>query len=65
MFVDFIFNYVIIMEQANSQIIGVSFRLFSETEAKQLSFLDISNPETFDPLGHPIDNGLADTALGI
>lgn len=52
-------------EQANCQITGVSFRLFEENEAKRLSSLSIANPQTFDPLGHPIDTGLADTALGI
>lgn len=52
-------------EQASCQITGVSFRLFSENESKRLSVLSITNPTTFDPLGHPIDTGLSDTALGI
>ncbi|KAI2811349.1 DNA-directed RNA polymerase I subunit RPA1 [Blomia tropicalis] len=51
-------------EQASCQITGVSFRLFSENESKRLSVLSITNPTTFDPLGHPIDTGLSDTALG-
>lgn len=52
------------MEQASCQITGVSFKLFNENEAKKLSVLSISNAVTFDALGHPIDNGLADTCLG-
>lgn len=52
------------MEQPNCQITGVSFRLFSESEAKRLSVLSVTTPTTFDPLGHPIDGGLADTAFG-
>ena len=52
------------MEQTSTQITGVSFRLFSESEAKRLSVLSVTNPQTFDPLGHPIDCGLADTAFG-
>ena len=52
------------MEQANCQITGVSFRLFSENEAKRLSVISIENPTALDLLGHPIDGGLADTALG-
>ncbi|KAH9399850.1 DNA-directed RNA polymerase I subunit RPA1 [Tyrophagus putrescentiae] len=52
------------IEQANCQITGVSFRLFTESEAKRLSVLSVSNPTTFDPLGHPIENGLADTSFG-
>lgn len=53
------------MEQTSNQIFGVSFRLFNEVDAKKLSVLAITSPTTFDPLGHPIDNGLADTALGM
>lgn len=52
------------MEQPNCQITGVSFRLFDQSEARKLSVLSIDNPQTFDPLGHPFDHGLADTALG-
>jgi len=51
-------------EQANCQITGVSFRLFDEREVKRLSVLSVTNQMTFDPLGHPNDNGLADIAFG-
>ena len=52
------------MEQAECEITGVSFRLFTELEAKKLSVLNITKAETFDPLGHPHENGLQDTVFG-
>ena len=52
------------MEQSDCEITGVSFRLFTELEAKKLSVLNITKAETFDPLGHPHENGLQDTVFG-
>ncbi|KAH9426402.1 DNA-directed RNA polymerase I subunit RPA1 [Dermatophagoides pteronyssinus] len=52
------------MNHSISQITSVKFKLFAESEAKKLSVLPISNAQVFDPLGHPLDNSLADTSLG-
>ncbi|KAH7643263.1 dna-directed rna polymerase i subunit rpa1-like protein [Dermatophagoides farinae] len=52
------------MNHSTSQIAAVTFKLFGENEAKKLSVLPITNVHVFDPLGHPLDNSLADTSLG-
>lgn len=52
------------MDYSFTQINSVTFKLLSKSEAKKLSVLPISSVQTFDLLGHPLDNGLCDTALG-
>lgn len=42
----------------------VSFAPFSEADIEKLSVKEITNPETFDALGHPNSGGLHDPALG-
>jgi DNA-directed RNA polymerase beta' subunit len=48
-----------------SQIISVSFGVYNTNEIKNLSVLEVENPQTFDPLGHPNSGGLCDNAFGI
>lgn len=52
------------MQSSTSQIVGIQFKLFSSNEIEKLSVLPVTNIQTFDPLGHPLENSLADTALG-
>ncbi|KPM03307.1 DNA-directed RNA polymerase I subunit RPA1-like protein [Sarcoptes scabiei] len=51
------------MQSSTSQIVGIQFKLFSSNEIEKLSVLPVTNIQTFDPLGHPLENSLADTAL--
>lgn len=55
------------MDVANpvgSQISSVDFGVYSLEEIRKLSAKQITNPLVFDNLGHPVNNGLYDLALG-
>lgn len=43
---------------------SVDFGFFPSKDIKQLSVKQITNPEVFDNLGHPVANGLYDLSLG-
>ena len=49
-----------IHEEASS----IGFRPYSNSEIKQLSACHVFNPNTFNQLGHPMDNGLYDLKMG-
>ena len=43
---------------------SVKFRFYNKEDILRLSVKEISNPQTFDTLGHPNVGGLYDSALG-
>jgi DNA-directed RNA polymerase I subunit RPA1 len=43
---------------------GVSFAAYTEDEIRQMSIKTISNSDSFDMLGHPMNGGLYDPAMG-
>lgn len=47
-----------------TEIASVDFGFLSSKDIKNLSVKQISSPEIFDSLGHPISGGLYDLALG-
>lgn len=49
---------------AGTEITSVSFGFLSAKEIKNLSVKQITSPEVFDNLGHPISGGLYDLSLG-
>ncbi|RWS26622.1 DNA-directed RNA polymerase I subunit RPA1-like protein [Leptotrombidium deliense] len=51
-------------ENVAFQFSGMSFKIYGSDEIKRLSVLEITNPKTFDALGHPTQFGLCDTAFG-
>lgn len=53
-----------ISKPVGSEITSVDFGVLSANEIKRLSAKQITNPVVFDNLGHPINGGLYDLALG-
>ncbi|EGW32330.1 DNA-directed RNA polymerase I 190 kDa polypeptide [Spathaspora passalidarum NRRL Y-27907] len=53
-----------ISKPVGSEIKSVDFGVLSDNEIKRLSAKQITNPTVFDNLGHPINSGLYDLALG-
>ena len=43
---------------------GVSFSVFTTEEILKLSVKELTNPQSFDQIGHPTIGGLYDPALG-
>ncbi|ODV97684.1 hypothetical protein PACTADRAFT_38393 [Pachysolen tannophilus NRRL Y-2460] len=53
-----------ISKPVGSEITSVDFGILSANEIRKLSAKQITNPTVFDNLGHPINGGLYDLALG-
>lgn len=53
-----------IAKPIGSEISNVEFSFLSDEEIRSLSVKQITNPQVFDNLGHPIANGLYDLSLG-
>ncbi|KAK9452749.1 hypothetical protein V1511DRAFT_519383 [Dipodascopsis uninucleata] len=53
-----------ISKPVGTEITEVEFGYFSTSDVKNLSVKQITHPEVFDSLGHPISGGLYDLALG-
>ncbi|KAK6463825.1 alpha subunit of RNA polymerase I [Scheffersomyces coipomensis] len=53
-----------ISKPVGSEIVSVDFGVLSDAEIRRLSAKQITNPTVFDNLGHPINSGLYDLALG-
>ncbi|KAK6205186.1 alpha subunit of RNA polymerase I [Scheffersomyces amazonensis] len=53
-----------ISKPVGSEIVSVDFGVLSDGEIRKLSAKQITNPTVFDNLGHPINSGLYDLALG-
>lgn len=53
-----------IAKPVGSEITSVDFGVLSTDEIRRLSAKQITNPTVFDNLGHPINGGLYDLALG-
>lgn len=53
-----------IASTVGSEITAVDFGFLSSAEISKLSVKQITNPEVFDNLGHPVAGGLYDLALG-
>jgi DNA-directed RNA polymerase I subunit RPA1 len=47
-----------------TEITSVDFGFLNSNDIKKLSVKQISSPEVFDSLGHPISGGLYDLSLG-
>ena len=43
---------------------SISFKFYSTEEIKKLSVVEVTNPQTFDALGHCTKFGLYDNAMG-
>src|SRR5438046_7950712 len=52
------------MEQALKTIGGIKFALFSPNEIRKYSVAEITQPETYDEDGMPVQGGLMDNRLG-
>jgi len=52
------------MEQALKTIGGIHFALFSPNEIRKYSVAEITQPETYDEDGMPVQGGLMDNRLG-
>jgi DNA-directed RNA polymerase subunit A' len=52
------------MEQALKTIGGISFSVFSPNEIRKYSVAEITQPETYDEDGMPVQGGLMDSRLG-
>src|SRR2546430_7605061 len=52
------------MEQALKTIGGINFALFSPNEIRKYSVAEITQPETYDEDGMPVQGGLMDNRLG-
>lgn len=52
------------MEQALKTIGGISFAVFSPNEVRKYSVAEITQPETYDEDGMPVQGGLMDSRLG-
>jgi DNA-directed RNA polymerase I subunit RPA1 len=44
-----------------SRIAGVAFSFFNTRDIEKLSVCNVTDPQLFDSLGHPVQNGLYDT----
>ncbi|OBA23182.1 beta and beta-prime subunits of DNA dependent RNA-polymerase [Metschnikowia bicuspidata var. bicuspidata NRRL YB-4993] len=53
-----------ISQPVGSEVSSVDFGVFSTAEIRKLSAKQITNPVVFDTLGHTVNNGLYDLALG-
>jgi DNA-directed RNA polymerase I subunit RPA1 len=53
-----------ISKPVGSEITEVEFGYFTARDIKNLSVKQITHPQVFDSLGHPISGGLYDLALG-
>lgn len=53
-----------IAKPIGSEIRSVDFLILEDDEVRALSVKQISNPQVFDNLGHPVANGLYDLGLG-
>jgi DNA-directed RNA polymerase I subunit RPA1 len=49
---------------SGTEIVSVDFGFLTAKNIKSLSVKQITSPEVFDNLGHPISGGLYDLALG-
>jgi len=47
------------------KIAAIKFEVLSPQEIRRMSVAKISNPETYDDDGFPVDGGLMDTRLGV
>jgi DNA-directed RNA polymerase subunit A' len=52
------------MEQALKTIGGINFAVFSPSEVRRYSVAEITQPETYDEDGMPVQGGLMDSRLG-
>ncbi len=52
------------MEQALKTIRGIDFALFSPSEVRKYSVAEVTQPETYDEDGMPVQGGLMDSRLG-
>ena len=52
------------MEQALKTIAGINFAVFSPAEVRKYSVAEITQPETYDEDGMPVQGGLMDSRLG-
>ncbi|MDG6953913.1 MAG: DNA-directed RNA polymerase subunit A' [Nitrososphaerota archaeon] len=52
------------MEQALKTIGGINFAVFSPAEVRKYSVVEITQPETYDEDGMPVQGGLMDSRLG-
>ena len=52
------------MEQALKTIGGINFAVFSPSEVRKYSVAEITQPETYDEDGMPVQGGLMDSRLG-
>jgi DNA-directed RNA polymerase subunit A' len=52
------------MEQALKTIGGIDFAIFSPSEVRKYSVAEITQPETYDEDGMPVQGGLMDSRLG-
>jgi DNA-directed RNA polymerase subunit A' len=52
------------MEQALKTIRGIDFSVFSPSEVRKYSVAEITQPETYDEDGMPVQGGLMDSRLG-
>jgi DNA-directed RNA polymerase I subunit RPA1 len=53
-----------IAKPTGSEVISVDFGFLNSNDIKQLSVKQVTSPEVFDRLGHPLTGGLYDLALG-
>lgn len=53
-----------ISKPVGSEVTSIDFGVLSTEEIRKLSAKQITNPIVFDNLGHPVNNGLYDLALG-
>lgn len=53
-----------ISKPVGSEITDVEFGYFTAQDIRNLSVKQITHPQVFDSLGHPISGGLHDLALG-
>ncbi len=52
------------MEQALKTIGGINFAVFSPSEVRKYSVAEVTQPETYDEDGMPVQGGLMDSRLG-
>lgn len=53
-----------VREIPSKRVDSVQFSTYSSQDLKQLSVKELTNPRSFDDLGHPTLGGLYDPALG-
>ncbi len=52
-------------EIPSNNILGVNFSIYTAEDIKKLSVKKVTNPQSFDALGHPTIGGLYDPAFGL